>query len=707
MDNELSFGDLPSSSQGPELASSKPRRPPTITPKRFTRFFTPRQSVIESRKSKHMSKAARSLRDITKNAINRKQRSPRQCLSKLSQDVDLENVTPQHKRRKLTPALESSPIQLLSSPSKYAPVDLGHIQLLHEDVMSTLEEDENDEADEELDRIPLRLPKPVRRLQGMHASHRLLERSFGGRSVLGRGRIHDPCLDWRHSTSRFYSSNNDTHPFTSNALPFCTTACNTNSLIAIGDEGGGIVLVDSAGAESIDFAQAHVSFRPHSNAVMDIAFSSDDYLMATASGDQTARVIDMRTQQTRYIMAGHVSSVKQIRFQPGNDSVLATSSRDGSVQIWDLRCRGTDVPAKELHIAEDDTDPSSWSERARKVVYAETCISIKDAHSSFSTLTTRKSNADIFSVRSDAALRRHDVSITAISFLPQGREHLLLSASAANASIKVWDIRGRYSSRKGPAVPVSATAEPDTHVKQRRFGLTSLALSTDGGRLYSLCRDSTLYAFSTSHLILGQAPEFDRPNYKWRPTGANPKDGLGPLYGLQHPSLQVTSFYIKAALRPARGASDELLAVGSRDGAPILFPTDEAQLRHHEESGNAYTEYDSESDDDDADDFFPRSPSRRPAPRPRRKPSLFTNTSSGIPIYEAGTPLVRGHDKEVTAVTWAHDGELISISDDFSARCWREDANEARRLRTCGEGEGERWRCGWADVGDDWDDDDG
>lgn len=80
---------------------------------------------------------------------------------------------------------------------------------------------------------------------------------------------------------------------------------------------------------SDDFTKQHVAFRPHHNAVMDLAFSSNDYLLATASGDQTTRIVDMRTQQTRLILSGHTSSVKQVRWQPGNDSMLATSSRDG------------------------------------------------------------------------------------------------------------------------------------------------------------------------------------------------------------------------------------------------------------------------------------------------------------------------------------------------------------------------------------------
>ena len=72
---------------------------------------------------------------------------------------------------------------------------------------------------------------------------------------------------------------------------------------------------------------------------MDIAFSADDLRLVTGSGDQTARLIDMQTQQTMYTMAGHSSSVKQVSFQPGQESIIATSGRDGSIRLWDTRCR--------------------------------------------------------------------------------------------------------------------------------------------------------------------------------------------------------------------------------------------------------------------------------------------------------------------------------------------------------------------------------
>ena len=110
--------------------------------------------------------------------------------------------------------------------------------------------------------------------------------------------------------------------------------------MAVGDEEGKIRLLDSAPDSKTPFEEVFLSFQVHRNAIIDMQFSFNDHRLVTASGDQTARVVDMNTQTTFSILAHHRASLKQVRFAPASDCILATSSRDGSVKIWDLRCRG-------------------------------------------------------------------------------------------------------------------------------------------------------------------------------------------------------------------------------------------------------------------------------------------------------------------------------------------------------------------------------
>lgn len=475
-----------------------------------------------------------------------------------------------------------------------------------------------------------------------------------------------------------------------------------NTLVAIGDEEGGIRLLESAQDGKPSFSAAYLTFRPHNNAILDLAFSSDDMLLATASGDQNVQVIDMLTQRAIFTMAGHGSSVKQVRFQPGsNDKVIATSSRDGSIQIWDLRCKGFDGPVRDMRISLEQTqsqaggrqlpEPMGWVRSVNSIYAAhatrESVLSVANAVSTSAGVATDAPS------KSESPGRRGDVSVTALAFLPPGREHLLLTASEANASVKLWDLRTTH--RRGRAIPLSSTRQPQSHDRHRHFGLTSLSLSGDGARLYTLCRDSSIYAYSTSHLILGHAPELSSTSSRPRRSGGLETEGLGPMYGFRHPRFHATTFYVKSSLRPAFDDKSELLSVGSSDGNAVLFPTDERYMKRQPVTSNDY--YTNHS-----------------ALLRAKRPSL-SRTSSGVglsarlddamPIYQHGTALVRGHSKEVTALTWTCEGNLVTVGDDFVARCWRE-GPDARDLRTGGEKDGRRWGCGWAEVAADWDEDD-
>lgn len=72
-----------------------------------------------------------------------------------------------------------------------------------------------------------------------------------------------------------------------------------------------------------------------------------------------------------------------------------------------------------------------------------------------------------------------------------------------------------------------------------------------------------------------------------------------------------------------------------------------------------------------------------------------------------GVVLTGAHEKEVTDVTWTQNGDLVAISDDFQARCWRNGFYEqgdgwdkAMEMREAGENEVVRWEGGWVDKVD-------
>jgi len=249
---------------------------------------------------------------------------------------------------------------------------------------------------------------------------------------------------------------------------------------------------------------------------------------------------------------------------------------------------------------------------------------------------------------------RLNASITSLKFLGQGCDHLFLTAADATSHIRLWDIRSNYGSRRGSSFPLAITGGIESHEATRHYGVNSLSLSTDGSRLYSICRDSAVYVYSTNHLILGQAPDLSSTAPSRRAKGS--EIGLGPLYGIRHPKLWTTSFYIHSSIRKASSTHEELLAVGSglAAGGPMLFSTNEKILKNP-----------------------------------------ISQKHNSFPVYNSGTWLTGGHSAEVTGVAWTSEGELVSLSDDGTARAWRE-------------GTGSRHHgWGWADVEAEWLEDDG
>ncbi|OJD19489.1 hypothetical protein AJ78_00558 [Emergomyces pasteurianus Ep9510] len=693
----------------PQIPSSPPRtktkKPPPVTPRSFKRFFTPR-SVLGALSSGGNDRPNRHLlKETCSPALNRLgpafariSDGPQDGSAKaLTQDA---LSTPRRKRKlsfSSSPPLQSSPLRRVRiSPS-----------ILHHDIDTSPSRPKLDEiiGFESESRWEAPKPKqrtsppaPLRRSTVLPTSGQLFMRSLSD----NRSRIlthrYNYGKAWRDEVSDFYSLPDDLHQCSYRdqrgerlTLPFCTVSCHTNSLVAIGDEEGGVRLLDSARNEKLGFSKTYLSFQPHTNSIMDLEFSSDDRLLATASGDQTSRIIDMPTQTPIYCLSKHTSSVKRVQFQPAsNDNVVATCSRDGSANIWDLRYKAFERPAIQLRcsLASDIDDSTRGS--SIKMKYPQVSNSIWPAHSE---KPRSKSSSE-----AEALARRDDISVTSIAFLHPGRENLFVTSSESNACVRLWDLRTTYSLRRKTPVPLAITRQPESHEKYRQFGLTSMAFSGDGSRLYTLCRDGSVYAYSTSHLTLGSCPEMvpSSSGFKRFP-GDEAKPGLGPLYGFRHPRLQVATFFVKLAIRRAVNDKSEMLAVGSSDNCAVVFPTDERYLTSPSSSacGNTTT--------------------NQTTSRPPRRHNLRRSCSSSvglsgrledtIPIYQHGSALVEGHKKEVSGVSWTYDGELITVSDDLHARCWRE-GPEARDMRLGGHSEGKRWQCGWADVKDSGDDED-
>lgn len=452
----------------------------------------------------------------------------------------------------------------------------------------------------------------------------------------------------------------ETYERDGNTIPFSLASCHGAPMAAIGDEEGYVRFLD------MDEDNISIHFPVHDNAIMALDFSEDNLRLATACGDRTAKVVDVTTQSVAFeLNGGHWDSLRQISFQPGQLNVISTSDRAGCIQVWDLRC--SKAPVSAFSTWGPAEGPMKIRDSGLDPIHGKTVNTLSLAHERTTQGTTT------------------GASVTAIKWMPAGREHLLLSACEANAQIKLWDTRYIKPVRLAREIPLAITLAPPNH-DWRSYGITSLSLSSDAARLYAVCKDSTVYAYSTAHLMLGHAPELVDNAPKRRPRG---QEGIGPLYGFRHESFAVRSFYVKSAIRPAGNThSSELLAVGSSNSCAVLFPTDERYL-HATAGGRAHLL------DPDASSSFNSSFSS--------STTSSSSSSSAFPIFRSGTALIRAHEREVTTLTWCSDGKLVTASDDYNVRQWQEDPEAARHLRQVGEFGGERHMAGWADVESDFD----
>ena len=72
----------------------------------------------------------------------------------------------------------------------------------------------------------------------------------------------------------------------------------------------------------------------HTGAIYGVAFSPDGRLLATASGDRTARVWDPATGEHLRTLTGHTTDVFGVAFSP-DGRLLATASGDRTARLWD------------------------------------------------------------------------------------------------------------------------------------------------------------------------------------------------------------------------------------------------------------------------------------------------------------------------------------------------------------------------------------
>ncbi|KAK2661693.1 hypothetical protein Ddye_000267 [Dipteronia dyeriana] len=276
------------------------------------------------------------------------------------------------------------------------------------------------------------------------------------------------------------------------AVSFCKTSKNSH-LFAVSDEDGCMNVFDSR-KKFTSFASHHDNtektrvseWTAHQNAIFDICWIKGDNNILTASGDQTIKVWDAQEEKCIGVLMGHTGSVKSVCSHPTISDLVVSGSRDGSFNIWDLRCN-----------------------KSSKSRNSEVCIvpsaAVKGAHLSSQAKRIRRGKAA-------------SMSITSVLYLKD--EVSIATAGAVNSVIKFWDTRNL----KAHVTQACPYPESSTVKERRLHGISSLSQDLNGVFLTASCMDNRIYLYNVLQLEKGPIQSFS--------------------------GCQIESFYVKSAISP-------------------------------------------------------------------------------------------------------------------------------------------------------------
>ncbi|XP_074078715.1 denticleless protein homolog isoform X2 [Macrotis lagotis] len=291
-----------------------------------------------------------------------------------------------------------------------------------------------------------------------------------------------------------------------------STAPNVEHVLAVANEEGFVRLYNTESHScKRKFFQEWMA---HWNAIFDLAWVPGEHRLVTASGDQTAKIWDVKTGELMGVCKGHQCSLKSVAFSKFGKAVFCTGGRDGNIMVWDTRCNKKDGFYRQVN-------------------------QISGAHNTLDKSTPLKSKKKQIS-RGLAPSVDFQQSVTVVLFQD---EHTLVSAGAVDGVVKVWDLRKNYTTFRQE--PMAYKSFPYPGSSTRKLGYSSLILDSTGSTLFANCTDDNIYMFNMTGLKTSPVSVFN--------------------------GHQNSTFYVKSSISP----DDQFLISGSSDESAYIWKISE------------------------------------------------------------------------------------------------------------------------------------
>ena len=244
----------------------------------------------------------------------------------------------------------------------------------------------------------------------------------------------------------------------------------------------------------------------HGGRISDIAFSPDGSIVATAGGENSARLWDARTGEQLERLRGHVDEVLAVSFD-GSTTRVATAGSDGQARVWRV---------EDGSFMSDLTGHTNF---VNDVDFSEPGGALVTASSDRTARTWRAGGRPV------DVLAGHGDAVTSARFAESGAT---VVTSGRDGSVRVWDSGTlpdlAEATARGPSAPARTARSPDgtitasadgktvtlsgpsgTQVLEgHRRAITSVAFSRDGNLLVTASRDrrAAIWDVETAKLVL-------------------------------------------------------------------------------------------------------------------------------------------------------------------------------------------------------------